>query len=149
MALHTDLAIYQSADALFDLSLDIQKNMPREFRVVIGQKLASECADILLLVGRANKAMDASRLNHLVTLAERIEGVTALLRGGHRKKAYSTGVWAKSIELTDTLGKQCTGWRKDTRKRMGLRDEPEADTATATAPTAPPSGDLFATAPAA
>lgn len=146
MALHTDLAIYQSADALFDLVLDMQKHIPREYRLVVGQKLANEVADILLLVGRANKAMDGGRLVHLVTLAESIEAASVLLRGAHRKRAISTTLWARSVELTTALGKQCTGWRKDTRQRLGLRDDTAPDTSQA--PTAP-SADLFSATPAA
>jgi hypothetical protein len=120
LSLHTDLAIYQSADALFDLALDMQKHIPREFRLVVGQRVAGECADILLLVGRANKARAEARVGHLEALAERIEAVTILLRAAQRKRAISNGTWSKTIELTDSLGKQCTGWLKQTRAALGL-----------------------------
>jgi hypothetical protein len=121
MALHTDLEIYRQADALFDLSLDMQKHIPREFRLVVGQRVASECAEILLLVGRANKARAEARIVHLDTLAERIEAVTILLRAAQRKRAISNPIWSKSIELTDSLAKQCTGWAKQTRAAIGER----------------------------
>jgi hypothetical protein len=120
MSLHTDLAIYQQADALFDLALDMQKHIPREFRLVVGQRVAGECAEILLLVGRANKARAEARIGHLETLAERIEAVTILLRAGQRKRAISTGTWSKTVELTDSLAKQCAGWLKQTRAGLGL-----------------------------
>lgn len=120
MSLHTDLEIYQSADSLFDLALDMQKHIPREFRLVVGQKVAGECAEILLLVGRANKARAQARLGHLETLAERIEAVTILMRAAQRKRAISNGTWSASIELTNSLGKQCAGWLKQTRAAMGL-----------------------------
>lgn len=142
MALHTDLEIYQTADRLFDLALDLQKNIPREFRIVVGQRLASECVEILLLVGRANKALNRSpaRLAHIQTLAEHIEAVTLLLRGACRKKVISKTAWGRSIELTDSLGKQCSGWRNQTAGTP----EPEAD-----APADAATGDLFSAAPAA
>src|SRR4051812_31151808 len=35
LSLHTDLAIYQTADKLFDLVLDLQKHFPRELRLVL------------------------------------------------------------------------------------------------------------------
>jgi hypothetical protein len=119
MALANDTAIYQTADDLFVLVLSAQKNIPREFRQCIGRRLADDCTDMLVLIGRANKAFGAARVPHLEVLAERIEGVTVLLRGASRTRAISSGTWSKSIELTTSLGKQCSGWLKNTRQAHG------------------------------
>lgn len=80
MSLHTDLDIYKSAEAFFELALAMQKHVPREFRLVVGQRISGLAADILLQVARANKAMgDSARLAHLAVLAEQIEAATGLL----------------------------------------------------------------------
>jgi hypothetical protein len=47
--------------------------------------------------------------------------VTILLRAAQRKRAISSGTWSKTIELTDSLAKQCAGWTKQTRAALGQR----------------------------
>ncbi|MGE0329726.1 MAG: four helix bundle protein [Ramlibacter sp.] len=146
MSLHTDLDIYKTAEAFFVLMLALQKHVPREFRLVVGQRVAGLAADILLQVARANKAATpTTRMERLDVLAEHIEAVTVLLRNGRRVRAVQRGQWSETLALTDALGKQCTGWRKETRRRAGLQDEPDATTGR----THTPPGDLFAAAPAA
>jgi len=115
MSLHTDLAIYHTAEKLLDLVLGMQRNLPREFRQVLGQRLADLGAEILVCVGRANRAKEAARIPHLEALAGHIEAATLLLRAAQRQRAISTKIWAQSAEITDSLGKQCTGWLKTTR----------------------------------
>ena len=39
MALHTQLPIYKVAYGLFDVIMDLAKNMPRDFKASIGGKL--------------------------------------------------------------------------------------------------------------
>ena len=56
MSLAKDLEIYRSADALLALSLQVQAQVPRAYRVAVGQRISNECADILLTVARANAA---------------------------------------------------------------------------------------------
>ena len=78
-------------------------------------RISNECADILLTVARANAARGPSRKQHIGTLLERLEAATALLRASHGLRLISTKVWAESIELTDSVGKQAQGWLKSAR----------------------------------
>ena len=115
MALSKDLEIYKAADQLLALSLQLQTQVPRAYRVAVGQRISNECADILLTVARANAARGASREAHIASLLERLEAATALLRASHGLRLISTKVWANSIELTDSVGKQAQGWLKASR----------------------------------
>ena len=115
MALSQDLDIYKAADQLLALSLQLQTQVPRAYRVAVGQRISNECADILLTVARANAARGASREAHIAQLLERLEAATALLRASHGLRLISTKVWASSIELTDSVGKQAHGWLKSAR----------------------------------
>lgn len=54
MAIHTTLPIYREAYRLFDVIMDLTKNMPREFKQSIGGKLRDECIEIMTLIFRAN-----------------------------------------------------------------------------------------------
>jgi hypothetical protein len=115
MALSKDLEIYKAADQLLMLALQVQTQVPRPYRVAVGQRISNECADILLTVARANAARGTSREAHIAQLLERLEAATVLLRASHGLKIITTKVWAASIELTDSIGKQAHGWLKSAR----------------------------------
>ena len=110
MALHTQLPIYKIAYALFDISTDLAKNMPRDFKVGIGGKIRDECIEIVTMIFRANVARD--KAPHLGTLIERVQVIELLLRLSRDKHLISTGQYAKAIELTTSVSKQASGWRR-------------------------------------
>ena len=47
--------------------------MPRPYRVAVGQRISNECADILMMVARANAARGQSREGHITNLLERLD----------------------------------------------------------------------------
>jgi len=110
MALHTSLPIYKVAYDLLDVIADLAKNMPRDFKASIGNKLRDECVEIVVLIFRANCAHD--KVPHLALLIERLQVTELLLRLSRDKRLISTGQYARAIELTSNVGKQANGWRK-------------------------------------
>lgn len=141
MSLTQELEIYKAADDLLHLALQVQAQVPRAFRVAVGMRISNECADILTLVARANAARGESRVLQIEQLLERVEAAIAFLRAAHRLRIISTGVWARSIELTDSVAKQAHGWHKATG-RAPLDETPTQQPVL-------PGGDLFSAAPAA
>lgn len=118
MSLSQDLDIYKAADQLLALALQVQAQVPRAYRVAVGQRISNECAEILLTVARANAARDESRVLQIAKLLEHLEAATVLLRASHNLRIVSSKVWAASIELTDSVGKQAHGWLKASRKSL-------------------------------
>ena len=110
MALHTSLSIYKVAYSLFDVVTDLVKNMPRDFKRSIGEKISEESIEIMTLIFRANCARE--KAPHLGELLERLQVIELLLRLSRDKKLISTGQYAKAIALTDSAGKQANGWRR-------------------------------------
>ncbi len=110
MALHTNLPIYKVAYDLLGTILDLAKNMPRDYKVLIGAKLRDECMEITGLIYRANVAHE--KAPHLSELIERLQLTEVLLRLSRDKRLISTGQYAKAIELTNSVGKQAGGWRR-------------------------------------
>lgn len=115
MSLAKDLEIYKAAEQLLQLALKAQAQIPRAYRVAVGQRISNECADILLSVARANAGRGESRQRQIERLLEHLEAITVLMRASHQMKLISTHIWASSIELTDSVGKQANGWLKVTR----------------------------------
>ena len=115
MSLARDLEIYKAADQLLVLALKMQVQVPKAYRLAVGQRISNECAEILLLVARANAARGANREANIGLLLERLEAAIVLLRASHSLKLISHPIWAQSIELTDSVGKQAQGWLKSAR----------------------------------
>ena len=52
---------------------------------------------------------------HIERLLEHLEVAVLLFRVAHDKKLISPKLWASSITLTDSVGKQANGWLKFAR----------------------------------
>ena len=118
MAIHTDLPIYKVAYDLLDVVTDLVKNMQRDFKRSIGEKIANECIEITVLVFRANVAQD--KAPHLLELVERLQVIELMVRLAMDKRLISKPAYAKAVELTTLIGKQANGWRRSaTRPQHG------------------------------
>jgi hypothetical protein len=115
VALHTQLPIYRAAYALLDVVTDLIKNMPRDFKRSIGEKISGECIEIMVLVFRANVAADKSP--HLTELLERLQVIELLLRLGMDKRLIARAAYAGAIEQTTSIGKQANGWKRSADNR--------------------------------
>ena len=111
MALHTQLPIYKVAYDLLDVVTDLTKNMPRDFKRSIGGKISDECVEIVVLVFRANCTRDRAAI--LTELIERLQVAELLLRLARDKRLIATGGYARAVELTQSVGRQANGWRKN------------------------------------
>ena len=110
MAIHTELPIYKVAYTLLDVVTDLVKNMQRDFKRTIGEKIAVECVEITILVFRANVAQD--KAPHLMELIERLQVINLMLRLATDKRLISRPAYASAVELTTSIGKQANGWRR-------------------------------------
>ena len=109
MALHTHLPIYKAAYRLLDVVTDIVTNMERAYKRSIGEKISLECLEITVLVFRANVATD--KAPHLSELLERLQVIELMLRLGMDKRKIPRDAYSNAIELTTSIGKQCSGWK--------------------------------------
>lgn len=110
MALHHHLPIYKQAYDLLSVTTDITRNIPRDFKRLIGEKVREECVEILVLIFRANVARN--KTPHIEDLLEHLQVVELLLRLSKDKRFISTKQYARAIEITDGIGRQATGWKR-------------------------------------
>jgi translation initiation factor RLI1 len=110
MAIHTELDIHKAAYDLFDVIVDLVKNMPRDFKALIGAELRKECIAILVLIFRANCARDKE--SYLLQVVERVQVAELMIRLARDKHMISTGQYAAAIKITTSIGRQANGWRK-------------------------------------
>lgn len=110
MALHTQLPIYRDAYQLLQVLVRVTRHIPRDFKRLIGEKVRDEAVEILVLVFRTNVHRDKAR--YLTDLIERVQVVELIMRMSKDMKLISIGQHAQIISLTQSIGKQATGWKK-------------------------------------
>ncbi len=112
MALHTDLPIYRTGMRLLDLAIKAQVQMPRTVKRSLGEKITEHCVEILDLMALANASQRGVRAGHIEQLLTRQRAMTVLLRVSHDARYISPKLWADSIEVLGSIGKQAGGWLK-------------------------------------
>ena len=110
MALHHELPIYKAAYDLLSVTTAITRNIPRDFKRLIGEKVREECIEIVTLIYKANVALNKTPF--LQILLERVQVVELLLRLSRDHRFISTQQYSNAIEITDQIGKQAMGWKK-------------------------------------
>jgi hypothetical protein len=117
MSLHTELTIYKTGFDLLSLALDVQQQMPRDFKRSIGEKIHAHCIEMLTLMALANATRRAERAAHIEDLLKRLHVTAVLLRVAFEKRIVSHKLWAGATLLLDSIGKQAGGWLKSSRDR--------------------------------
>ncbi len=114
MALHTELQIHKVGVELLSLAADVQAAIPRSFRHY-GNRIGDECTELLVAIARANAARGQGKAAHIEQLLERLDVVAVLMRVAHGKRLISQKLWAASMQLTGSIGRQAGGWLKSSR----------------------------------
>jgi hypothetical protein len=115
MSLHTDLPIYKKGCDLLRLAFNVQQQMPRSFKRTLGEKITVHCTDMLDLMAMANATQGTNRVVHIRELLKLQHTTTVLLRVCHDMRFISPKVWADSVQLLGTIGKQGGGWLKSVK----------------------------------
>ena len=116
MALHSDLPIHRTGVLLLTLAYKAQEQMPRAVKRSLGEKIAQHCVDMLNLMALANASQHDARAGYIQELLKRQRAVTVLLRVGHDSRYLSPKLWAESVELLGSIGKQAGGWLKSSNR---------------------------------
>jgi hypothetical protein len=113
MGLHTNLPIYKSTYNLLRAVVKASRNMPKDVKQAVGNVLRDECIGIALMIYRANVSHDKAR--HIVKLIERLQVVELFLRIALDERFVSRGQYADMVELTQSIGRQASGWKKSSK----------------------------------
>lgn len=110
MALHYNLPIYKVSYDLIGVVVEASRQMPRDVKRLLGDKLRDECIELSLLIYDANVATD--KKSPLATLLRRVQAIEIMLRVSRDKHYISVRHYAEAVKLTDQIGKQANGWKK-------------------------------------
>jgi hypothetical protein len=116
MALHTDLPIHKKGADLLQLAIAAQAQMPRTVKRLLGDKITSHCIEMLDLMAMANASQRGERAALIRELLRHARTLTVLMRVSHKSRYISTTVWADSVQMLESIGKQGSGWLKSAQK---------------------------------
>lgn len=111
MGLHTDLQIYGTGYELLGEAVELVRNMPKDYKPVLGRPIISDCRQVMDLIREANIAREQDKIPHLQLINQRIAATELLIRVGVDKKVITRPQYARVIALTQSIGRQCTAWR--------------------------------------
>jgi len=112
MAMHTELSIYKASLGLLQMATTLTRNIPRDLKQSLGKRVIDECIDVLMLIARANSTQDKSP--HLTLLIEKVQVIEFLMRLFKESRFISVGQHANAIEVTTSIGKQASAWKRST-----------------------------------
>lgn len=116
MALHTDTEIYKATYALCQLVTQLVAGMPRNYKADFGADLRKACMTLVRRTYQANTAEDKTPI--LQRMREEIEVVNLSLRMAVDLKLISIRQYGRTIAITDSIGKQATGWQKHSERAL-------------------------------
>lgn len=110
MGLHTELAIYRTCYDLLGAAVEGIRNMRRDIKSAIGQRIIDACIELELHIRRANMATEKEP--HILALLERLEVIELLVRLCRDRQYLPTAHYARVVGFTQSIGKQANGWRR-------------------------------------
>jgi len=116
MALHSELPIYKTGCALLKLAIHVQEQMPRSMKRSLGEKINAHAIEMLDLMAMANATQHAERAANIELLLKHQRAATVLLRVSHDCRYISPALWAESVQLLGSIGKQGGGWLKSSHR---------------------------------
>ena len=121
MALHHHLPIHRTGTELLGLAARIHAQMPRGFKRTVGEKIITHCSEMLDLMALANASRGAQRVQCLEEILRHNRAATVWLRVGFDSRAphpvISQELWAQSVQLLESIGKQASGWKGKTNEK--------------------------------
>jgi len=116
MALHTDTAIYKATYDLAQIVTQFVAGMPRNFKADFGAELRRRCMGLVMRVYEANTS--EARVEVLSRMRQEVEATNLALRLSVDLRLISRGQYARAITLTESIGKQATGWQKQSERAL-------------------------------
>jgi four helix bundle protein len=115
MAIYENLPVYKASyDLLLEL-YEVCKNLPRDHRFTIGERLKEKLMDMMVCIYHANSTTNESKAAHLKQAREYMVEIKLYIRLLHDMKQLSVRRFAVLTEKTESVSKQLTAWAKSVR----------------------------------
>ena len=113
MAQYKHLPIYKTTYELLKLITEKTKGFPRDFKFSLGDKIHTECIELVIFVYKANSLRE-QRKENIAMLLERVQVIELMLRLSRDLHLINVETFSEIVELTDSLARQAQGWLNHT-----------------------------------
>lgn len=110
MAIYTNLPVYEETYQLLLQLVTFSRQMQRDFRYTIGEKLQQTMVDIIVLIFKANKAIAKS--THIAEARERLVEAQVMMRVLNDTRQLSDKQYVQLVERSTSVSKQLASWER-------------------------------------
>lgn len=121
MASYDNLPVYKTTYEFLSYFYKIGKNIHRDYRYTLAERLKNELTDVLVLIYKANLTTEKTEL--LARARDKIMIVKIQLRLLSDLKQISLKQFALSVEMVESVSRQLTAWQKSHEERMQKKKE--------------------------
>jgi hypothetical protein len=113
MAIAQHLPVYKLVRDLAQLVADLIKDWRKDFRRALGERALDECFQLAILIFRANVASGQERVAFIQQAREGLQVIELALRLAADLRLITPEQHGRTIQLTDNIGRQATGWKNN------------------------------------
>ena len=110
MAIYTNLPVYEETYQLLLQLVMFSRQMQRDFRYTIGEKLQETVVGIIVLIFKANKAV--VKVSHIAEARERLVEAQVMMRVLNDTRQLSDKQYTQLIERSTSVSKQLASWER-------------------------------------
>lgn len=116
MAIYDNLPVYkESYDLLLEL-YQVSKNLSRDHRYTIGERMKGRIMDLMVCIYHANSTQDKEeKTGHITRAREYVVEIKLYVRLLHDLQQISVKRVAAMTEKTESISKQLTAWAKSVK----------------------------------
>lgn len=112
MALHYDLPVYKDTFKMIQMIYAYTQDFPRDYKYTLGQDMKHDAMVLMRSIYRANRSKQ-NRVESLDEFLDNFELLKLEVRLAAELKLLSRRKQAALAQLTDSIGRQISGWRKN------------------------------------
>ena len=112
MAIYSSLPVYKDAYQLMISLYGFTKNMSREYKYTLGERIKNESTDLILLIYQTNRENSQEKRDAINDAKIKVETIRLLVRMCHDLKLCKLRTFVNISEKVDTVSKQITAWSK-------------------------------------
>lgn len=112
MAIYTNLPVYEECYQLLLQLVTFSRQMQRDFRYTIGEKLQQTVIDIIVLIFKANKT--EQKTHHIADAREKLVEAQVMIRILNDTRQLSDKQYVLLVERTTSVSKQLASWERAT-----------------------------------
>lgn len=115
MAIYTNLPVYEETYQLLLQLVTFSRQMQRDFRYTIGEKLQQTMVDIIVLIFKANKV--EAKTIHIAEARERLVEAQVMMRVLNDTRQLSDKQYVQLMERSTSVSKQLASWERSAEKK--------------------------------